>query len=239
MKFLQTENEIWKPIPGYEGLYEVSSIGRIKALPKRIKGNNGGVRFQPEMIMKLNPTKHGYLHITLCNQRNEKTWKVHRLVALVFVDNPHNKPIVNHIDNDKTNNAAWNLEWVTYKENTQHYYKTFNDNKYTYEQVKEVYELVASGLSQKQITEKTGIQKPMLDAMRYYGSYSYYGFNFKKLLRLKKAKYPGVRQQKSGKWLARVQMNKKRTELGRFKTEEEAIRACEEYKRKYTLELAA
>ena len=99
--------EIWKDVVGYEGLYEVSNLGNIK----NAKGR----------ILKPLVRKHGYLGIQLRgkggNERGFKTFSIHRLVAKAFIPNPENKPEVNHIDENKTNNQANNLEWVTHKEN--------------------------------------------------------------------------------------------------------------------------
>ena len=99
--------EIWKDIPGYEGLYQVSNMGRIRS-PR-----NGFKTLSP------NDAK-GYLRISLykCGKICRKS--VHRLVAVAFVENPFNKPVINHKDGNKHNNSAENLEWVTNKENVMH-----------------------------------------------------------------------------------------------------------------------
>ena len=98
--------EIWKPVPGYEGRYEVSSLGRFKTLVRNSRG-----------ITILTPyLKDGYLYICF----SDKKYRTHRLVAAAFTPNPDNKPDVNHIDGNKTNNTASNLEWVTPKENMAH-----------------------------------------------------------------------------------------------------------------------
>lgn len=101
--------EIWKNIKGYEGLYQVSSEGRIKSL-----------KWNKERILKPGIDRGGYLLVTLCAGGKPKTLKVHRLVCQAFHKNHENKPCVNHIDEDKTNNAASNLEWSTYEENNNH-----------------------------------------------------------------------------------------------------------------------
>ena len=118
--------EEWKDIEGYEGFYQVSNLGRIKSIERETySGHNYSVRrIEKEMISTGYKTKNGYVYQTLLKNGQRKTFKLHRLVAQVFIPNPYNKPQVNHIDGDKTNNRSDNLEWVTRKENLNHAYKT-------------------------------------------------------------------------------------------------------------------
>lgn len=106
------ENEIWKDIPGYSGLYQVSNAGRIRAYSKM----RGAVMLHPRML-KPRVNCHGYLQITLVNENGRKTWDMHRLIALTFIQNPENKPCIDHINTIKTDNRVENLHWVTYSEN--------------------------------------------------------------------------------------------------------------------------
>lgn len=99
--------ETWKDVPGYEGLYQVSDLGRVKGV-KRGK------------VLSPYTMKNGYLYVTLSKKSKEKCLPVHRLVAAAFVPNPEGKSEVNHIDANKLNAKASNLEWVTPKENTAH-----------------------------------------------------------------------------------------------------------------------
>lgn len=108
--------EIWKPIEGYEGLYEVSSLGRIKSLYK--------YHHRYENILKNKITKDGYYETTLVKNGKPKFIRTHRLVASAFIDNPLNKSEVNHKDGNKLNNSVDNLEWVTSSENQKHAYRT-------------------------------------------------------------------------------------------------------------------
>ena len=95
--------ELWKDIPGYEGLYQVSNYGRIKSF-----------KLKKERILKLRQSRCGYLLVVLYNfEHQSKCYSVHRLVAQCFVKNPNNKLTVNHKDENKLNNNANNLEWLT------------------------------------------------------------------------------------------------------------------------------
>lgn len=101
-------NEIWKDIPGFEGRYQVSNKGRVKSLNYHNSGK--------EQVLHTHISKKGYICIGL----GQKTHRVHRLVATVFIPNPHNYPQVNHKDEDKTNNSVENLEWCDAKYNNSY-----------------------------------------------------------------------------------------------------------------------
>lgn len=107
------------PIVGYEGLYEISNTGSVKVLP-RLKINGTGSCIRKEAIRKPSTHKLGYKLITLIKGGKPKTLSVHRLVAMHFIPNPNNLPVVNHIDFNPSNNCVSNLEWVTAKENVAH-----------------------------------------------------------------------------------------------------------------------
>ena len=101
-------NEIWKDIPGYEGKYEVSNLGNVRSLNYNRSG-------EPKLLKQGNV--NGYKVVILYKDGKKKTCNVHRLVAMTFIPNPDNLPIVNHKDEDKSNNNVNNLEWCTYKYN--------------------------------------------------------------------------------------------------------------------------
>ena len=105
-------NEIFRDIPGYEGVYQVSNLGHVKALNYRHTGKG--------KILSLNKVGDGYYAPHLCFNGKDEHPGVHILVAKAFIPNPENKPTVNHMDEDKSNNKVSNLEWATYKEQANH-----------------------------------------------------------------------------------------------------------------------
>ncbi len=123
------EEEVWKDIEEFEGLYEVSTYGRVKALKKiRATGRKGTtIRVYEEKIMTpSNKGYGGYKIITLRRNNKPYYFSVHRLVARHFIPNPENKCCVNHINSDKLNNQIGNLEWCTSKENSIHAFNNGN-----------------------------------------------------------------------------------------------------------------
>ena len=126
--------EIWKDIRGYEGIYQISNLGKVKSIGRNEQYEvNGKIinRVRKEKILSKCIDNQGYVIVALSLNRKIKYYKVHRLVATYFVSNTENKNIINHIDGDKTNNIYTNLEWCTIKENTVHAYKNNLIKHYT------------------------------------------------------------------------------------------------------------
>jgi hypothetical protein len=113
--------EIWKDIEGFEGYNKISSKGRVKSVARK-QWNGKAWHDKKEQILK-NRDGSFYHYVKLCRDGFYKKEYVHRLVAQAFIPNPLNKKCVNHIDSNKLNNNLNNLEWVTHKENYEHYIK--------------------------------------------------------------------------------------------------------------------
>lgn len=115
------ENEIWKPVENYEGLYEVSNLGRIKSLERTVWNKGRGYyKTVPERILKPSNNGQGYLFVNLCKDGKMKNCRVHRLVGQAFIPNPNNLPQINHKDENKGNNMVENLEWCSSKYNNNY-----------------------------------------------------------------------------------------------------------------------
>ena len=104
--------EEWRPLEGWERLYEISNRGDVKSVERTVR-NGKGYRIVAERILKASKNSGGYLQVHLSKDGKGKFYLVHRLVAEVFLDNPMGYTEVNHLDEDKTNNCADNLEWCS------------------------------------------------------------------------------------------------------------------------------
>jgi hypothetical protein len=110
------ENEIWKDVPGYAGIYQVSNLGRVKSLQRVISRENGWKQTINERFLK-QANLNGYKIVGLRKKDFHKTYLVHVLIAKSFIENPHKKQFVDHIDTNRRNNNVSNLRWVTRLEN--------------------------------------------------------------------------------------------------------------------------
>ena len=166
--------EVWKLIDykNVPSIYEVSNLGGIRRLSHKLKTKNqfglwNAVR--EEKVLRPCENSGGYLMFRLTVGGKKQVHLVHRIVATAFIPNPEGKPCVNHKDFNKSNNCVSNLEWVTYRENTLHAtqngvlvsYKGRESNlaKYTEEEVKKVYTMCKSGVSQSKAGGIMGIPR--------------------------------------------------------------------------------
>jgi hypothetical protein len=114
------QKEVFKDIPGYEGLYQVSNLGNVKSLPKKWIAGNGTVRNSNSKILKPGIDSSGYYSVGLSLNFKSKTINIHKLVAITFLNyipSNNEKLVVDHIDNNKLNNCLKNLQLITHREN--------------------------------------------------------------------------------------------------------------------------
>jgi hypothetical protein len=119
------ENSItWKPVPGYEGFYEVSDCGLVRSVTRTIKSSFNAHRQIPGKLRTVYPMKDGYIRVTLMRERTSRSYGIHRLVMMAFSPNQNQDALdVNHMDGNKQNNRLENLEWCTRGENHKHRYQ--------------------------------------------------------------------------------------------------------------------
>ncbi len=113
--------EEWRDVPGLEGKYQASSLGRIRSLDRLVPTCYGAKRTVRGRVLSSRPGASGYVRIP---PKVFGTQFVHRLVAMAFIPNPHGLPVINHIDGNKANNRVENLEWCTQADNLRHAHRT-------------------------------------------------------------------------------------------------------------------
>lgn len=114
--------EIWKDIKEYEGCYQVSNMGRVRSLTRKVPTFNG-YRITKGKLLKPLKTNRNYFRVCLKQNQKNKYISIHRLVAETFLNNPNNYPVINHIDGDTANNTVTNLEWCTQSHNVKEAYR--------------------------------------------------------------------------------------------------------------------
>lgn len=177
--------EIWKDAPGYEGLYKVSSHGRIISLSIRKHGQ------EMAPYIQLN-SKGGYKRYYFTKEGKKKAISGHIFVARLFVPNPLNLPEVNHIDNDRTNNHYLNLEWTTRKGNCEHASRQKRyriakgaDSPHAKLDDKKVIEIRASSLPISFFADKFGVDPATVHAARIGKTWAHVKANVQTALPLK------------------------------------------------------
>lgn len=113
---------LWKPVIGFEGIYEINNQGIIRSIDRFVANKNGERLAKGKTISHIK-SNSGYMVVNLKNNGKSKQFLVHRLIALHFIDNPMNLPEINHKDGNKCNNDFSNLEWCSKSENIAHSYK--------------------------------------------------------------------------------------------------------------------
>lgn len=162
-------NEIWKDIKGFEGRYQVSNMGRVKSLARTVTIRNkvGGLtdRPVPERIISTNKTKRGYLIISLNKDGKQHYYSLHRIVALHFCEGYKPGLAVNHKDENPLNNRADNLEWCTYKYNSNYGTGIERSSRKLWKAIAQYDKngnLIATYKSEKEASEKTGFPRPSI-----------------------------------------------------------------------------
>lgn len=133
-----SSSEIWKPIIGYEDYYEVSNLGRIRAIDRTITDKNGREKKLHGHMMLQQKHRNGYYSVMLTRGGKQKRFSVHRLVGTAFVPNPDNLPEINHKDETRDNNCADNLEWCDRSYNNVYGAKLTNQIKRQSKPVKQM-----------------------------------------------------------------------------------------------------
>jgi len=178
--------EIWKDIKGYEGRYQVSNLGRVKALRRTVSGHNQHgewTRTEPEQIMAQKLQNTDRLQVGLRDAEGKrKTFYVYRLVAEAFVPNPDNLPTVNHKNEDHHDNRAENLEWMTKAENNRygtHIQRCGEALRMSVEMLTDEGQHVAYFDSMSEAAEKSGCPLPSIHRCCYGRQETTNGYRFK------------------------------------------------------------
>jgi hypothetical protein len=171
---MNSGEERWKDIDGWEDWYSVSSQGRVMSHSRPSPSKGGSTRILKARILKLKMDEDGYLRVGLSRDGHETLFSVHRLVALAFVPNNENKPEVNHVDNNPSNNNESNLEWCTHKENVDHCrnqargYVLPAQKELDSTKKQQISEMLERGLSRREVCRQLNVSKDTI--RKYFGA---------------------------------------------------------------------
>ena len=161
--------EEWRSIAGFEGLYEVSNLGRVRSLDRIVHRKDGTPIVRQGQIIRhgvAGGRRKKYPHVTLSRGGKSIGRLIHRLVAMAFIPNPLNLPEVNHIDGVKTNNAVTNLEWMTTADNKRHASKiglyTGSKPKISDDSIVEIRRMHVDGFKQKDIARLFNVSDSLI-----------------------------------------------------------------------------
>jgi len=237
---IEKEKEIWRDIPGYEGYYQVSDIGRVRSLDRNIVYVDGKRRFIKGKLIKGSLNGKGYRLTTLKKNNIGRTFKFSQLVAMAFLNHKPNgmKVVVDHIDGDRSDDRVKNLRIVTNRENCSNLFRRDRANlssKYTGVSWSIKDNAWRVGIQYDKITYNLGAYATELKASDVYqealdkiknGTFNPNDYKAKF-----SSKYKGVTFDKySNKWIAQTTINKRRKYIGIYKDEESAHRAYQSYK---------
>ena len=153
--------EQWKDVVGYEGVYQISSYGRIKSVARKVGCKNGSFRWLPEKIITPLFAKGGYLNIVGSRKQVRSTLIIHQLVAEHFIGPRPQGCVIDHIDRNRTNNQVDNLRYVTPSENQ----RNRKDNKLTAQKVEQILKELKE-LSQSKVAEKYGVCQALISKIK-------------------------------------------------------------------------
>lgn len=232
------ENEIWKDIPNYVGYYQVSDKGRVKSIDRAIIYSNNGVRFYKEKIKNFSKSR-GYYIVTLFIKSKSRTFAVHKLVAMAFLNHKPcgHKIVVDHKNENKTDNRVENLQLITSRENTVKSKKAFKTSIYTGVHYDKKNKKWISNICNKGKQIWLGSFLSEKEASKYYKQ-ALKAIEDEKKIKVKKhkpsSKFKGVSfNSRRKKWEANIQFNNKKKHLGIFNTELEAHHKYENKKKEY------
>lgn len=168
------EQEIWKDIDGFEGLYKVSNLGRVKSLERLVKHSATSKRLTKDRILKSNNNKR-YQTVVLCDRVKKTTFLVHRLVGIMFIPNENNYSEINHKNGIKSDNRMSNLEWCSRSQNEQHAYdnglttthsENHHSSKLTNSDIPKIKELLSCGLKQREIAKIFNVSESTISVIK-------------------------------------------------------------------------